>query len=133
MVYWAGNINGKLDALSRCTEYDPRKVRTPDIDEHQLINTVLKPEHFGVHEPKYDVGRPPVILASRLQAMTEIKFNKKYLEWIVLACSDNLVHQLEIDRTRDGDGVLNALMTMWSYTLKVDYGSQIIKISKLKL
>jgi hypothetical protein len=91
IVYCPGSKNGKPDALSRRSEYRPRRGGTAESDENQPIHTILKPEHFGPYDPEYDVGGIPVVSAARLQEIPEVRFSQNFLEKIVLAGNSDLV------------------------------------------
>jgi hypothetical protein len=46
IVYRPGSKNGKPDALSRRSEYRPRRGGSTGLDENQPVDSLLRPEHF---------------------------------------------------------------------------------------
>jgi hypothetical protein len=60
IVYYPGNLNGKLDALSRRPEYHPENRDSSD-NSLQLISLVLKLGHFVLQIMLEGIGIPLVI------------------------------------------------------------------------
>jgi hypothetical protein len=111
IFYRPGSANGKPDALSRRSEYRPKKGGgSAEENENQPIHRVLRPDQLVTSEGETVQvtamklrGERIAISSAKLRAIPVVKFNSWLLEAVVSAANNDAAWQEEYVRAMEGN------------------------------